>query len=110
MSNNMKNDTEKISRNIRKTLRFSNDEFSQIEEKLSEHNFTFSEFARSAILNKKIHTKLTTDMIFQTQKIGINLNQIAKALNSKKSDIPNSEILKALVKIQNQIQELKNDT
>lgn len=92
-----------LSKNVRKTIRFSIEEFSQIEEKLSEHNLTFSEFSRGAILNKKIKTKLTTDYIFQLQKIGNNLNQIAKNLNSKKSDIPNSEILKTLVKIQNDI-------
>jgi hypothetical protein len=90
-------------KNIRKTIRFSADEFSQIEEKLNEHNLSFAEFARGAILRKKIKTKLTTDYIFQLQKIGNNLNQIAKNLNSKKSDIPNSEILKVLIEIQNDI-------
>ena len=88
---------------IRKTIRFSETEWEQIEQKLTEHNLSFAEFARGAILNKKIKTKLTTDYIFQLQKIGNNLNQIAKNLNSKKSDIPNSEILKTLIEIQNDI-------
>jgi len=92
-----------LTKNIRKTIRFSADEFSKVEEKLIEHNLSFAEFARGAILNKKIKTKLTTDYIFQLQKIGNNLNQIAKNLNSKKSDIPNSEILKVLIEIQNDI-------
>jgi len=93
--------------NVRKTIRFSKDEFSQIEEKLKEHNLTFAEFGRGAILNKKIKTKLTLDYIFQLQKIGNNLNQIAKNLNSKKSDIPNSEILMALVRIEKLIESQK---
>ena len=88
---------------IRKTIRFSETEWEQIEQKLTEHNLSFAEFARGAILNKKIKTKLTTDYIFQLQKIGNNLNQIAKNLNSKKSDIPSSEILKTLIEIQNDI-------
>jgi len=92
-----------LEKDIRKTIRFSEDEFSKVEEKLNEHNLTFAEFARGAILNKKVKTKLTQSYIFQLQKIGNNLNQIAKNLNSKKSDIPNSEILKTLIEIQNDI-------
>jgi len=91
-------------KNIRKTIRFSDDEFAEIELKLNEHNLTFAEFARGAILNKKIKTKLTLDYIYHLQKIGNNLNQIAKSLNSKKGDVPNSEILKVLLEIQNDIE------
>jgi len=91
-----------LPKTIRKTIRFSADEFSQIEQKLNEHNISFSEFARSAILNKKVKTKLTIDYIYHLQKIGNNLNQVAKNLNSK-TDIPNSEILKVLIEIQDDI-------
>lgn len=97
-----------MSMEIRKTLRFSADEFLLIDEKLAAHNLNFSEFARSAILGKKVHTKLNVDMIFQVQKVGNNLNQIAKALNQK-SDIPNSEILKKLIEIEKAIKEFSND-
>jgi hypothetical protein len=69
---------------------------------------TFSDFARSAILKKEVHTKLTIDMIYQVQKIGNNLNQIAKSLNSI-SDIPNSEVLKKLIEIEKAIKEISND-
>jgi len=92
-----------LPKTIRKTIRFSDEEFAEIEQKINEHNISFSEFARSAILRKKIKTKLTTDYIFQLQKIGNNLNQIAKNLN-KKTDIPNSEILKVLIEIKNGIE------
>jgi hypothetical protein len=98
-----------MSKDIRKTIRFSEDEFENIQEKLSEHNLSFSEFSRGAILRKKIKTKLDSDYIFQLQKIGNNLNQIAKNLNSKNSDIPNSEILKVLVSIEKIMTEKEND-
>ena len=94
-----------MSKEVRKTIRFSEDEFADVEAKLKEHNLSFSEFARGAILRKKIKTKLTLDYIFQLQKIGNNLNQIAKGINSRKSDIPNSEILKALVRIEKLIED-----
>jgi predicted transcriptional regulator len=92
-----------LKKEIRKTLRFSEEEFAKIEEVLTEHNLTFSEFARAAILRKKVKTKLTSDYIFQLQKIGNNLNQIAKSLNQKK-DIPNSKILEVLIEIKNDIE------
>jgi len=92
-----------LSKKIRKTIRFTEDEFAKIEEVLSEHNLSFSEFARSAILRKKVKTKLTSDYIYHLQKIGNNLNQIAKSLNQKK-DVPNSTILKLLVEIKNDIE------
>ena len=98
-----------MQKNIRKTIRFTEDEFAKIEQKLIEHNLSFSEFSRSAILQKKIKTKLTIDYIFQLQKIGNNLNQIAKNLNSKKTDIPNSKILESLVRIEKLI-ESENDS
>ncbi len=90
-------------KNIRKTIRFSADEFAEVEAKLNEHNLTFAEFGRSAILNKQVKTKLTLDYIYHLQKIGNNLNQIAKNLNSKKGDVPNSDILKTLLEIQDDI-------
>ena len=102
-------------KNIRKTIRFSADEFSQVEEKLTEHNLSFAEFARSAILRKKVKTKLTTDYIFQLQKmeneisrVGNNLNQIAKNLNSK-DDVPNSKVIKNLIEIDKKINAVKDD-
>ena len=94
-------------KNIRKTLRFSEPEFEEISKKISEHKLNFSDFARCAILQKNIETKLTLDLIFQIQKIGNNLNQIAKTLNSEKSDIPNSEILKQLIIISEKLEDLK---
>jgi hypothetical protein len=63
-----------------------------------------------SILKKKVHTKLTADMIYQIQRIGNNLNQIAKSLNQKKdSDISNLEVLRKLIEIEKAIKEISND-
>jgi hypothetical protein len=97
---------------VRKTLRFSADEYKQIEKNLDEHKLTFSDFARSAILKKKVHTKLTADMIYQVQRVGNNLNQIVKLMhtqNLKKDPIPNSEVIKKLIEIEKAIKEFSND-
>jgi len=93
-----------MKREIRRSVRFSKSENEQIIKKLNQHNLSFSDFARSAILEKEIKTKLTLEYIYHIQKIGNNLNQIAKQMNTKKSDVPNSEILKLLIDIKNDIE------
>ena len=89
---------------IRKTIRFSDEEYSKIEKMMNEHNLTFAEFARGAILKKKIKTNLTKEMIFEVNKIGNNLNQIAKSVNSK----DRKNVLLKLIEIQNDIKKISD--
>ncbi len=98
-----------MSKEVRKTLRFSAYEYDQIEVKLADHGLTFSEFARSAILRKKINSRITVDMVRQVQRVGNNLNQMVKLLHQGKGDIPNIEVMKKLIEIQNQIKEFSDD-
>ena len=90
---------------IRKTIRFSDDEYEKIEKMMNEHNLTFAEFARGALLRKKIKTNLSKDMIFQVNKVGNNLNQIAKKLNS---DDDKKNLLVKLIEIQNQLKKISD--
>ena len=94
-----------MAKEIRKTIRFSDDEYAKIETMLKEHNLTFAEFARGAILRKKIKTNLSKDMIFQVNKVGNNLNQIAKKINSG-SDRKN--LLIQLIEIQNELKKISD--
>jgi len=98
-----------MAKEIRKTLRFSADEFTIIEQILDEHKLTFSDFARSAILKKKVHSKLRVDMIRQVQRVGNNLNQMVKLLHQKKGDISNIEVMKKLIDIEKSIKEFSDD-
>lgn len=92
-----------MSKDIRKTIRFSSDEFEQIQKQLDEANITFSDFARSAILRKKIKLPVEKKLLYELNKIGTNLNQIAKAVNSRNDKI---RILSELVEIEKAIKEL----
>jgi len=87
----------KPKREVRKTIRFSVAEFEKIEEQLQEHHLDFSTFARSAILKKKIKLHIEKELIYELNKIGNNLNQIAKVVNSNPQKI---DILKELIKIE----------
>ena len=56
--------------------------------------------------SKKIYKATDPKLLFEINKIGNNLNQIARQLNSKKDDISNIEILKELVALEKKMNEL----
>ncbi len=88
-------------RPVKKSVRFSKDEIQKIDQFLLEHDLSFSDYARSKILNLKLKSKLNERLIYEINKIGTNLNQIAKYVNStKKLDI---DILKNLVNIEKKL-------
>ena len=93
---------------IRKTIRFTPDEYEKIEEQRAKTNLDFTSFCKSAILKKKVKTKeeefFNQDLIYQINKIGVNLNQIARAVNQKDK----IAILTELVEIEKQLRELRN--
>ena len=93
---------------VRKTLRFTPDEFAKIEEQREKTNLDFTNFCKSAILKKRVKTKdeenCNRDLIYQLNKIGININQIARAVNQK----DRVAVLTELVEIEKQLRELRN--
>lgn len=91
-----------MAKDIRKTLRFSKEEFDKIQLELDKSNISFSDFARSAILKKKIILPIEKDLLYELNRIGNNMNQIARAINSNEK----IEVLKMLVNIQNKLSEL----
>lgn len=93
-----------MAKDFRKTLRFSKEEFDKIQLELEKSNISFSDFARSAILKKKIKLPIEKELIYQISKIGNNLNQIARAVNSK----DRVAVLTQLVEIEKQLKALRN--
>lgn len=93
---------------IKKTIRFTPDEFEKVEIERAKTNLDFTNFCKSAILKKKVKTKdeenFNQDLIYQVNKIGINLNQIARAVNQK----DRVAVLTELVEIEKQLKELRN--
>ena len=93
---------------VRKTLRFTPDEFEKIETERAKTNLDFTNFCKSAILKKRVKTReeenFNRDLIYQVNKIGINLNQIAKAVNQK----DRVTVLTELVEIEKQLRILNN--
>ena len=93
---------------IKKSIRFTPDEFQKVEIERAKTNLDFTNFCKSAILKLKVKTKdeenFNQDLIYQLNKIGININQIARAVNQK----DRVAVLTELVEIEKQLRELRN--
>ena len=75
----------KITKTIFKRLRLTPGEWSAIEKKLKETGMTFSKFALSSMLSRRIRLPIERELLAELSKQGNNLNQIAVKLNSGES-------------------------
>ncbi|MBC2882494.1 hypothetical protein H7R39_04330 [Campylobacter sp. Marseille-Q3452] len=75
----------KITKTIFKRLRLTPDEWSAIEKKLKETGMTFSKFALSSMLSRRIRLPIERELLTELSKQGNNLNQVAAKLNSGES-------------------------
>lgn len=92
-----------MAKSIRKTIRFSEDEYSKISDELKKADIDFSTFSRSAILKKKITLPVEKNLLSELSRIGNNLNQIARAVNQKER----VQVLTQLVEIEKALKDLK---
>ena len=81
----MKNKKREITKNIIKKLRLTDAEWSAIEKKLKETGTTFSKFALSSMLSRRIRLPIERELLTELSKQGNNLNQITAKLNSGES-------------------------
>ena len=93
-----------IERTITKSLRFSLAEYESINLELEKTNLSFSSFTRNLLLKKKSNSKTDDKLILEINRIGNNLNQIARAVNKQER----INVLSELVKIEQSIKELVN--
>ena len=81
----MKNKKREITKNIIKKLRLTDAEWSAIEKKLKETGTTFSKFALSSMLSRRIRLPIERELLAELAKQGNNLNQVAARLNRGES-------------------------
>ncbi|MEE4212579.1 MAG: plasmid mobilization relaxosome protein MobC [Parvularcula sp.] len=76
------------------SLRVSPVEAAALQERADRAGMNVTAFARAAALNKKLTAAPSSSVDFETRqelrRIGVNLNQIAKALNARREGIPAS--------------------
>ena len=98
--------SDKKIKSVRKSIRLSFEENEILLSELKKHNLKFSEFARAKILNQKIKSKITNDLVFEINKIGNNLNQISKYVNTEKA--LDFQVLEKLIEIEKHLESLRN--
>ncbi len=96
-------------------------QYLQIKEKAKSNNVTIAQYIREQLnLNldpkdtrkiytetqKKVYKETDPKLLYEINKIGNNLNQIARVLNQKKDDLNRVEILQSLVKIESDVKSL----
>ena len=81
----MKNKKREITKNIIKKLRLTDAEWSAIEKKLKETGMTFSKFALSSMLSRRIRLPIERGLLVELSRHGNNVNQVAAKLNSGES-------------------------
>jgi hypothetical protein len=81
-------------RDIRVNLRMSAVEYAAAQERADRSGLPVASFARAAILSRKLPAAAGPAVDFETKhelrRIGVNLNQIAKALNARREAMPHS--------------------
>jgi hypothetical protein len=97
--------SDKKIKSVRKSIRLSFEENEILLSQLEKHNLTFSNYARAKILNQKIKSKITNDLIYEIAKIGNNLNQIAKYVNTEKA--LDFRVLEKLIEIEKHLENLR---
>jgi len=94
---------------------FSPLDYNFLKKKSADRNITMSEFIRKSVNSKiknppapkqkKVYKVADPKLLFELNKIGTNLNQIAKKLNSNEN-IGNTVIIQKLVEIEKKLNEL----
>lgn len=87
--------------------RLSEEEKEQVCRRAKAEGITLSMYLRKSVLGERIASKTDIQIVFELKKIGTNLNQLAKHVNSLPID---DNILKSLENINKYINELKQIT
>lgn len=88
------------------TIRLTQDEYNKLNNETQKLNMSMSELIRHKILNKKVRvkSKLSTQAIYELNRIGNNLNQIAKHCNITKTI--DKLVLQQLVDIEKELKKI----
>ena len=95
-----------MAKDKRVTIRFTDDEYNQLKEKADELDISLSTYIRKKTLGnrEKISTKCDKELLYEINRIGNNLNQIAKYCNTTKTI--DKLVLKSLVEIEKKLNDL----
>ncbi len=97
-----------IEKNKTISLRLTENEYDRLKKLSDENGYSVSDFVRKKIFDKKIINKNVIEtFLYHANRIGNNLNQIARYVNTKKSI--DKITLEKLIEIEKEISDLRND-
>ena len=98
--------TTQMAKDKRVTIRFTDDEYNQLKTKADELGISLSTYIRKKTLGNrgKISSKCDKELLYEINRIGNNLNQIAKHCNTTK--IIDKVVLKSLAEIEKKLNDL----
>ncbi len=85
-------------------IRVSKEEKDKIANIAKSLGVSLSTYTRKSLLGERVTSKIDIQTMFEIKKIGVNLNQLAKHINTLPLD---EEIIKSLSSINNYINEMK---
>ena len=90
------------------TVRLSDDFINKLKAEAKKNDLTLSDMVRVKLTEKnKINKRNNQQLVYEINRLGKNLNQIAKHCNSKK--VLDKLVLEQLIIIEKQLQGLTND-
>ena len=95
-----------MAKDKRVTIRFTDDEYNQLKSKADELDISLSTYIRKKTLGnrEKLSTKCDKELLYKINRIGNNLNQIAKHCNTTKTI--DKLVLQSLVEIEKKLNDL----
>ena len=98
-----------MNKNKRVTIRLTEDEYKNFTKQADELAISLSEFIRLKLnnINKIKTSKCDKNLVYEINRIGLNLNQIAKYTNSKK--VLDKLVMEELIQIEKQLNDLLKD-
>ena len=96
-------EVKQINKDIRKSIRFTEEEFAHISILLEDSSQSFSNYTRNVLLGKEPKNKKVTELILHYQKTEGVLRQIADKVSSNMSSETSSEIISKLIDIEAQL-------
>ena len=98
-----------MNKNKRVTIRLTDVEHKNFTKQANELGINLSEFIRLKLnnINKIKTSKCDKNLVYEINRIGLNLNQIAKYTNSKK--VLDKLVMEELIQIEKQLNDLLKD-
>ena len=103
-----------MTKEIRITIRLTAEEKERLKKMAEAEGLTISDFVRKRLAGVRLRRKPQTEEVkrewlYELNRIGVNLNQIARAVNKAMKEAPSEETFTRLVEALSRLKEVEED-